>query len=54
MSQDFIWNIFIFPEMLAALKNQKMHNHANTWNHQTTKIILEKCGEHQATKETQL
>ncbi len=28
---DFVPNIFIFPEMLLALKSQKMSNYASTW-----------------------
>ncbi len=31
----FVWNIFVFPEMLVALKSHKMPNHTNTWSHST-------------------
>ena len=32
----FVQNIFIFPEILPAPKNQKTPIHTKTWSHQTT------------------
>ncbi len=37
--RGFVWNTLILPEMLLALKSQKMPNHADTWSHQTTTVM---------------